>query len=219
MRFLIAFACLTLLFVPALADGLWPQATAPQTKGTATQSTTPQTKGTPPQATAPQASARYEKPAVFSFAGLQYFHRFTKADQHEYTPLGQEDLKAWADMVTILFYPTTKDTDALFVTAKTVLENYKAAKAVVKKIDSFPKAPEKPTEHLIVVVFGRPGFIEVAFSRFSLHDGIGNAVVYSHRIYGTKVGNEMSAWLEKNGPATEKELMKWDALPTALAPK
>jgi hypothetical protein len=52
-----------------------------------------------------------------------------------------------------------------------------------------------------------------------MHGGVGNAVVYSHRIYGTKVGNEMSAWLEKNGPAIEKELMKWDAIPPSLAPR
>ena len=25
--------------------------------------------------------------------------------------------------------------------------------------------------------------------------------------------NEMSAWLEKNGPTTEKALMQWDAMP------
>jgi hypothetical protein len=44
---------------------------------------------------------------------------------------------------------------------------------------------------------------------------MGAAVIYSHRIYGAKIGNDMSAWLEKNGPAMEKMLMKWDALPPA----
>jgi hypothetical protein len=168
-----------------------------------------------------QPAARQEKVALaaFSFADRQYFHRFTEADQHEYTPVGQEDLKTWADMVTVLFYRNAKDDNAVFATANAVLEKYKAARAVVVKRDSFPKPPEKPTEHLVVVVFGRPGFIEAAFSRFRMHGGVGNAVVYSHRIYGTKVGNEMSAWLEKNGPAIEKELMKWDAIPPSLAPR
>jgi hypothetical protein len=45
------------------------------------------------------------------------------------------------------------------------------------------------------------------------------SVIYSHRIYGTKAGNEMSAWLKKNGPTTENNLMKWDALPKPPASK
>jgi hypothetical protein len=66
---------------------------------------------------------------------------------------------------------------------------------------------------LIVVVFGRPEFIEAAFARFKLHNGTGTSVIYSHRIYGKEVGNQMSAWLKQNGPATEKALMQWDAMP------
>jgi len=150
--------------------------------------------------------------ADFSFAGVKYVHRFTTADQHEYTPNGQEDLKAWTDMVTLLFYRKAKDGEALAAIANDVLENYKANKAVVVKTDSVPKTKDRPAEHLIVVIFGRPEFIEVAFSRFRMHDGLGSAVIYSHRIYGKNVGNTMSAWLEKNGPTTERELMKWDAI-------
>jgi hypothetical protein len=157
--------------------------------------------------------------ADLSFAGVKYFHRFTAADQHEYTPNGQEDLKAWTDMVTILFYRKAKDGEALAATANAVLENYKANKAVVVKTDSVPKTKDRPAEHLIVVIFGRPEFIEVAFSRFRMQDGLGSAVIYSHRIYGKKAGNEMSAWLERNGPTTERELMKWDAIPNPPSPK
>jgi len=78
---------------------------------------------------------------------------------------------------------------------------------------------EKPAEHLVVVIFGRPDFIEVAFARFRMHDGVGTAVIYSHRIYGKKLGNEMSAWLAKNGPTMEKTLMKWDTMPKPPASK
>jgi hypothetical protein len=46
-----------------------------------------------------------------------------------------------------------------------------------------------------------------------MHGGVGSAVVYSHRIYGKKAGDEMSKWLQDNGPATERNLMKWDAMP------
>jgi hypothetical protein len=81
----------------------------------------------------PQAADRKEKVAAFSFADVKYFHRFTKDDQHEYTPDGQEDLNAWTDMVTILSYPKAKDGEALAATANAVLENYKANKASVVK--------------------------------------------------------------------------------------
>jgi hypothetical protein len=161
----------------------------------------------------PQAADKKEKVAAFSLTDLKYFHRFTKNDQHEYTPDGQEDLNAWTDMVTIQFYRRAKDGEALAATANAVLENYKANKALVVKTYSVPRATDKPAEHLIVAIFGRPEFIEVAFSRFRMHVGVGSAVIYSHRIYGKTIGNEMSAWLEKNGSTTEANLMKWDAMP------
>jgi hypothetical protein len=165
------------------------------------------------------AAGQREKVTAFSFADVNYFHRFTQADQHEYTPDGQENLKAWTDMVTILFYRKAKDGEALAATANAVLENYKANKALVVKTESVPRVKDKPAEHLIVVIFGRPEFIEVAFSRFRMHDGVGSAVVYSHRIYGKKVGDGMSAWLNKNGSTIERNLMKWDAMPKPPSPR
>ena len=116
-------------------------------------------------------------------------------------------------MVTLLFYPKARDGEALAATANAVLENYKANKAVVVKTDSVPRTRDKQAEHLIVVIFGRPEFIEVAFTRFRMLEGVGSAVVYSHRIYGNKVGEAMSAWLQKNGPTSEKNLITWDAMP------
>src|ERR1041384_409857 len=166
-----------------------------------------------------QAADKKAKVAAFSFADINYFHRFAQADQHEYTPDGQEDLNAWTDMVTILVYPKAKDADGLAATANAVLENYKASRAVVVKTNSVPRTREKPAEHLIVVIFGRPDFAEVAFARFRMHEGIGSAVVSSHRIYGTKVGDEMSVWLKANGPSTERDLMTWNAMPKPPSPR
>ena len=62
----------------------------------------------------------------------------------------------------------------------------------------------RPAEHFIAVVFGRPKFLEAAFGRFKLVDGVGCSIVYSHRIYGEKVGDQMSKWLNDNGPKMEK---------------
>lgn len=190
MRSQIAFACLALFFGQNVASGFQSQA----------------------------AGSR-EKVAPLSFAGVKYFHRYTIEDQHEYTPDGQEDLKAWSDMVTILFYRQAKDGDGLAATANAVLENYKANKAIVVKTDSIPRTKDKPAEHFIAVIFGRPEFIEAAFTRFRMHEGIGSAVVYSHRIYGQKAGDAMSAWLQKNGPTIESNLMTWAAMPKLPSPK
>jgi hypothetical protein len=154
-----------------------------------------------------------DKTPAFTFADVKYFHRFTDKDQHEYTPAGQEDLKAWTEMVTLLVYRNVKEGEGLASTASNVLETYKANRAVVVKTNSVPRTKDKPAEHLIVVIFGRPEFIEVAFSRFRMYNGLGSAVVFSHRIYGKAVGDKMQDWLAKNGQATEANLMKWDAMP------
>ena len=158
------------------------------------------------------AIAQSKSPA-FTFANVNYFHRFTEKDQHEYTPAGQEDLKAWTEMVTLLVYRNVKDGEGLASIANSVLETYKANRAVVVKTDSVPRTKDKPAEHLIVVIFGRPEFIEVAFSRLRMYNGLGSAVVFSHRIYGKAVGDKMQDWLAKNGQATEANLMKWDSVP------
>jgi hypothetical protein len=38
--------------------------------------------------------------------------------------------------------------------------------------------------------------------------------VYSHRIYGEKIGDQMSAWLKNNGAEKEKALMEWNEIPS-----
>jgi len=156
------------------------------------------------------------KDAAFSFANVQYFHRYTQNDQNEYTPAGQEDLKAWTDMMTINYYPKSKDGDGLAATANAVLQTYKANKGVIVNTQSVPRTKDKPAEHLIVAVLGRPEFLEAVFARFILQNGVGVAVIYSHRIYGKEIGNQMSAWLKQQGPATEKTLMQWE---TASIPR
>ncbi|HVF70283.1 MAG TPA: hypothetical protein VM940_01630 [Chthoniobacterales bacterium] len=161
------------------------------------------------------AAAPNEKRA-FVLRSVDYFHRWSQNDQHEFTPAGQEDLEKWADMVTINVYPDVHDGDALAVTANAVLANYKNAQAKVLKTDSRPRTSDRPAEHFIAVVFGRPDFIEAVFARIRLVDGTGCAVIYSHRIYGAKIGDEMSAWLKDNGPEMEKALMDWAPSPISI---
>jgi hypothetical protein len=128
---------------------------------------------------------------AFIFGGVGYLHRWSMNDQHEFTPEGQEDLEKWSDMITMNVYPNAHDGDALAEKANAVLENYKSHKGMVLRTNSLPRTPDRPAEHLIAVVFGRSNFIEVAFARFKLVDRVGCSSVYSHRIYGEKVGDQM----------------------------
>ena len=154
-----------------------------------------------------------DKPA-FVLGGVGYFHRWSQNDQHEFTPTGQDDLEKWSDMITINVYPNAHDGDALAVKANAVLENYKSHGGRVLRTDSVPRTPDRPAEHFIAVIFGRPNFLETAFGRFKLVDGVGCSIVYSHRIYGEKVGDQMSKWLNDNGPKMEKMLMDWNNSPS-----
>ena len=161
-----------------------------------------------------QGASPSPKPA-FVFKDVGYFHRWSKNDQHEFTPEKQADLDHWSDMITVNGYPAVLDGEHLAATANAVLENYKRHEAKVLKTNSIPRSADRPAEHLIAVVFGRPAFIEVAFARFKLVDEKGFSFVYSHRIYGEKMGDQMSAWLSANGAEVEKALMEWSSLPTA----
>ena len=172
--------------------------------------------GIPLDAQETHAAAAAAK-AAFVFGGAGYLHRWSMNDQHEFTPEGQEDLEKWSDMITVNVYPNTHDGDALAVKANAVLENYKSHKGMVLRTNSVPQTPDRPAEHFISVVFGRPNFIEVAFARFKLLDGVGCSIVYSHRIYGEKVGDQMSAWLNDNGPKVEKMLMEWKDIPSSAS--
>jgi hypothetical protein len=155
---------------------------------------------------------------AFVFGNVAYFHRWSQNDQHEFTPDRQEDLKRWSDMITVNGYPDVADGEKLATTANAVLENYKNHQAKVLKTRSVARTAEQPVEHFIAVMFTRPDFIEVAFARFTLLDGKGCSLVYSHRIYGKERGDAMSAWLSVHGDHIETTLMKWSSIssPTLL---
>lgn len=157
--------------------------------------------------------AQASKP-VFTFREVAYYHRWSQNDQHEFTPEKQEDLEHWSDMITLNGYPDVREGEGLAARANAVLENYKNHRALVLKTTSIPRTPEREAEHLIVVAFGQPSFIEIAFARLKVSDGAGCSIVYSHRIYGGKIGDAMSGWLNANGPAIEKALMEWRGAPS-----
>lgn len=154
-------------------------------------------------------AAAAELPKALSFSGTDYFHRWTNKTQHEFTPAKQEDLSKWTDMVTINQYPQIKDGEGLAGAANSILGAYQTNRAMIVKTNSVPRTKDAEAEHMVVALFPQPKFIEAVFTRIKMTDGIGTSIVYSHREYGEKIGPQMSAWLQKNGPTIEKDLMSW----------
>jgi hypothetical protein len=154
---------------------------------------------------------------AFTFGQVGYFHRWSQANQHEFTPAKQEDLEHWTDMITINSYPGVDDAEKMAGTANAVLGNYRSHKGKILKTDSVPATDARPAEHLVAVLFGRPGFSEAAFARFKLVDGKGYSFVYSRRFYGDKAADEISEWLKTNGEKIESALMNWNPPASALS--
>lgn len=169
--------------------------------------------------TAEATTVPKEAPMTLVFGGgTDYIHRWSKGGQNEFTPSGQEDLAKWTDMVTINVHDTVTDGDQLANVANTVLTNYEGAGGYVIRTDSKPLTPERSAEHLVVAVLGNPEYLEAAFARFVLHEGVGFVIVYSHRVYG-EAGAEMDKWLQSNGTSVEEMLMAWNGIPTMKALK
>jgi hypothetical protein len=154
---------------------------------------------------------------AFSFRQVEYFHRWSQAEQHEFTPAKQEDLEHWTDMVTINGYPGVDEGEKMAGTANAVLGNYRSHKGKILRTNSIPATDDRPAEHFISVLFTRPDFAEAAFARFKLVDGKGYSFVYSHRFYGDKADDQMNEWLKTTGEKTEKALLDWSPPASALS--
>ncbi len=162
------------------------------------------------------AAAAQNDIMTLNFNKTDFSHRWSKGNQHEFTPSGQEELVSWTEMMTLVVYPEVIDGDDLSVVANNVLGFYKQRGKIVRT-DSKRRTFRKPAEHLIVAILGDPGFLEAAFARLIIADELGIAIVYSYRIYGSDVGDAMSAWLKEKGPGVESALMEWDGLPPVTA--
>lgn len=163
---------------------------------------------------AAQKEAETKTGITLNFNQNEYVHRWSQNDLHEFTPPGQGDLSKWTDMLTINFYPHVNEGEGLALVANQVLENYKNQKGRVLRTVSVPRTIKKPAEYLIVVVFGRPTFLEAVQARFKLVNGKGVSIIHSHRVYGKEVGPEMSTWLKDHGASIENALMAWEFPPS-----
>lgn len=162
----------------------------------------------------PALPAWAQKPEAMSlsFRGTSFVHRWSQADQHEFTPTSDADLKTWRDMITLNVHPQSTTGEQLAEVANKVLSNYQQHGTILQT-RSMPRTAQRPAEHLIVAVLGTPQLLEASFARCVLHEGTGLIAVVSHRIYGKAAGPEMSQWLAAQGAPTEQALMAWDSLP------
>lgn len=164
-------------------------------------------------ATAWPAWAQKREAMTLPFRGASFVHRWSQADQHEFTPADDADLKTWRDMITLNVHAQTASGEQLADVANKVLANYQQHGRILQT-RSTPRSAQRPAEHLIVAVLGTPQLLEASFARCMLHEGTGLIAVVSHRIYGKAAGPEMSQWLAAQGAATEQALMGWGPLPS-----
>ncbi len=145
------------------------------------------------------------------FDGIEFLHRNSEGNLHEFTPADQEDLEAWTDMLSVIVYPDVEDGDDLAEIANRVLGLYKGNGDILRT-NSIRRTDEKPAEHFIAAVLAGNEFIESALARFVLVDGTGIGLVRSRRAYGDSA-EEVGVWIKENGPKTEETLMDWDGFP------
>lgn len=157
------------------------------------------------------AVAAPDAPAL-QFRGTRFVHRWSRNDQHEFTPEADADLQTWRDMITLNVHAAATDGDRLATVANQVLGNYQRRGKVLRTA-SVPRRADRPAEHLIAAVLATPQSLEAAFARCLMHDGAGLVAVVSHRIHGAAVGPEMSQWLRDNGQAVEQAWMAWGPAP------
>lgn len=147
------------------------------------------------------------------FQGDEYQHRWSKQGQNEFTPSGQESFAQWRNMLTINVYEKIITADQLAVVAKKTLGLYQENGHVLRA-NTKPSVANSAAEYFISGVFVQPAFVEAAFSRFMLRDGVGIVAIYYQRFYGENAQDEMLAWVEANGKQAEDDLMSWQTLPS-----
>ena len=166
----------------------------------------------PPAATAAPAGA-----PLFRFDGKPFVHRWSKDGQHEFTPPAQPDMDKWQDMVTVQLYDNVGNADQLAFVANGVLVAYQKSGLIIRT-SSLKATPQRPAEHMVVAILKDKDVREMVFARFRLTpEGRGQAVVYSHRVYGMQPDAAASAWFREHDIPLEKAMMTWTDIPTVAA--
>lgn len=154
------------------------------------------------------------EPKVFTFDGTEYFHRWSKDDQHDFTPLEQIELSDWSDMVSLYRYPGLQTAAELEALTNVVLAHYSRNGGIILKSGSTAGEPGKPLEYYLTAQLPQHDYQDAVFARFRLVNGVSTGAIYVHRIYGENTDGLMALWLKQHGAAKRKALKSWQANPT-----
>lgn len=165
-----------------------------------------------PAALAQPAAASKHAGRRLTFDGRSFTFRWSQKDQYEFTPDGQEDLKRWTDMATVNLHRTITGPEQLAQLANGILGRSRQIGKVLKGA-SKPATATSPAEHMVVAVLGKPDDLEAAFTRVFLHNGMGVAFTYSHRIRQADAPAAMSGWINAHGNRLDNALVAWREAP------
>ena len=164
------------------------------------------------------AAAAVTAAPLVQFADHPFVHRWSQGGQHEFTPPAQPARSTWQDMVTVQLYDNVSNPDQLALVANSVLVAYQKAGLIIRT-NSLKATPRRPAEHMVVAILHDKGVRELVFARFRLTPEGGQAVVYSHRVYGIKPDDAASAWFRANDLPIEKAMMNWTDIPSVATLK
>ena len=154
------------------------------------------------------------KPATvkFNLDGLEYVHRTSMRGRNDFTPASQADMNSWRDRVTIVTRENVTSDDQLSGIAGNLYETVTDLGEIVRT-NSAANPKTQATEHFFAAKLQGKGFTQASFARLGLAEGKGMVVVYSHRSYGEHSDETSTAWMDRNGEATESALMSWTGMP------
>ena len=159
----------------------------------------------------PRAPAQSPATAKVTFRGTEYFLRTSQGHDYDFTPLGQEDLHTYTDMLSLDLYPAAHDQEALATITSRVLAIVQGEKATVLRTISVSASGQQPGEHFLAAVVPTPHGVDFDAMRFVLVDQQGVGVFYTHRSYGQSAAGTTSEWVKKNAAGVEGELLQFDA--------
>ena len=150
---------------------------------------------------------------TLNFMGTPYLHRWSQGGTHDFTPLAQSDLAKWRDKITIQFDTQITSSEQLAAIANAALAGFQKGGLVIRT-NSMAATPGHPAEHMIVALASDQGLRQMVFTRFRMTPEGGEAVVYSHRVYGIKPDAEASTWFKAHDIDIEKAMMAWADIPS-----
>jgi hypothetical protein len=159
------------------------------------------------------AATDLQSPATarVTFRGTEYLLRSSNGKTYDFTPVGQEDLSAFTDMLELNQYPAAHDQEALATITSRTQAIAQGAKATILRTISVSPSGQQPGEHFLALVLPTPHGADFDAANFVLVDNQAAGVFYTHRSYGAAALATTTAWATKNAADVEKQLLQFDA--------